>query len=269
MTRGIVLFAHNNEVTDYYQMAVATAKRIHRFLDLPVTIITDEETIASTKASVESVFDKTILIEPDKDNQINKKKWYNKGRYQIYDLTPYDDTIVLDTDYMVNSTALLRVFEQPGDIQCYRDSKYMFGLEMETEQISPVSFGCYWATVIRFKKTPKVADVFEMLKRVQHNYDYYAELHQFLGVTYRNDYALTFAMRTINGHIENPQDFITGSLIHIGKLVKVTRVDDTTYDLQATRKNSSGKEKTHRIRVKDFDFHMLNKENFMELVENE
>jgi hypothetical protein len=76
-------------------------------------------------------------------------------------------------------------------------------------------------------------------------------------------------MRVVNGHLEDPTEFIPGSLIHTSKDTVVTRVDDTTYDITLTRKNSAGKPKTHKIRVKDFDFHMLNKENYMELVENE
>lgn len=269
MTRGIVLFAHNNETHDYYKMAVAVAKRAKRFLDLPTTIITDEESLASTQTSVEDVFDKTILIEPDKNNAIRKKKWYNKGRYQVYELTPYDDTIVLDTDYMINSTTLLDVFEQPGDIQCYSNAKYLFNMEAPNELISTQSFSTYWATVIRFKKSDKAQDMFAMLKMIQTNYDYYSELHNFMSATYRNDYALTIALRTVNGHLENKQDFIKGSLVHAGSDTKVERVDDITYDIQTTRKSNGGKLKTHKIRVTGFDFHMLNKENYLELIDGE
>ena len=266
MTRGIVLFAHNNETHDYYKMAVAVAKRAKRFLNLPTTIITDEESLASTKTSVEGVFDKTILIEPDKNNTIRKKKWYNKGRYQVFTLTPYEDTIVLDTDYLINSTHLLDVFDQPGDFQCIKRANYFFDLNDRSEEISESSFQTYWATVIRFKKTKRVALIFDTLRRVQKDYEYYAELFQFFSHTYRNDYALTFALRIVNGGMERPEDFINGRLIHVSSAFTVTKIADTKYEIYAQVATRTQQKRFHKMRVCDFDFHMLNKENYLEVI---
>ena len=36
--------------------------------------------------------------------------WYNCGRYLAYNLSPYDETLLLDTDYIVNSNKLLKTF---------------------------------------------------------------------------------------------------------------------------------------------------------------
>ena len=41
MTRGVLIFAFNNEHTDYVRMAAWCAKRIHRHLDLPVSVVTN------------------------------------------------------------------------------------------------------------------------------------------------------------------------------------------------------------------------------------
>ena len=38
MSKGALLFAFNSPKYNYYEMAVATAKRINHFLNLPVTI---------------------------------------------------------------------------------------------------------------------------------------------------------------------------------------------------------------------------------------
>ena len=45
MSKGALLFAFNSPKYNYYEMAVATAKRINHFLDLPVTVITDDNSI--------------------------------------------------------------------------------------------------------------------------------------------------------------------------------------------------------------------------------
>ena len=259
MSRGAILFAYNNEKTDYYRMAVYTAKRINRFLELPVTIITNEESITVPDYK----FDNTIIVEADKSNSRSKSTWINKGRYQVYDLTPYDETLVLDTDYMINSNKLLNTFDQPSDFVCYQDSKFL-SEGQANEMMSPQSLSIYWATVMRFGKSDRVRDIFRMIEMVQNNYEHYANLHKFLPYMYRNDYALTIALRTVNGQVDNRQDAIIGRLNHAGKKVTVERVTDTEYKIISELEINKRKRQQY-IKVKDYDFHMLDKNNFMEL----
>jgi len=263
MSKGIVLFAHNNGETDYYRMAVYTAKRANRFLDLPVTVITDSDTLSMSDTEG-YLFDNTIVIEADRSNSRKKTTWINKGRYQVYELTPYDETLVLDTDYMINSRRLLDTFEQPSDFVCYQDSKYL--LEYATnEMISDQSLSTYWATVMRFTKTNRVRDIFKMIEMVQNNYEHYSNLHKFIPYQYRNDYALTIALRTVNGHIDNKRDSIPGKLNHTGTNLIVERIDDTIYHIKSEN-IMNGRVRRQYIQLTDFDFHMINKENFMELM---
>jgi len=65
MTRGVLLFAFNNDKVDYYSMAVATAKRANKFLNLPVTVVTDKTTDLS-KYTYQ--FDNVIIVEADRNN---------------------------------------------------------------------------------------------------------------------------------------------------------------------------------------------------------
>jgi hypothetical protein len=81
---------------------------------------------------------------------------------------------------------------------------------------------------------------------------------------YRNDYALTIALRTVNGQIDNKQDAITGRLIHAGSNLTLERIDDTTYNVKSEI-TANGKTRQQYIKIKDYDFHMLDKENFMEI----
>jgi hypothetical protein len=43
MTTGALIFAFNNEQTDYLSMAAWSAKNIHRHLGIPVAVVTDYE----------------------------------------------------------------------------------------------------------------------------------------------------------------------------------------------------------------------------------
>lgn len=258
MTRGVVLFAHNNGKDDYYGMAVATAKRINFFLDLPVTVITDTNSIKQIKYT----FDQTIIIEPDTTNQRKKASWYNKGRYKIYELTPYSDTIILDTDYLVNSTTLLDAYKLDTDFVCHDKIKWLMG-GSDQEYFYRNFISTLWATVIRFKKTSRAKQIFDMMGAVQENYDHYTNIYRFSGGTFRNDYALTIALKTVNGHYSNPGDYFPWKLLHVPLDIKVYRDTLTSYTFVSVDKKN---EKTYYLKVKDTDFHMLNKSNFMELV---
>jgi len=122
MTRGIILFAFNSIKYNYYEMAEFTAKRVNHFLGLPVTLVTDEESLP-TKTTY--VWDKVITVTPNKDNFRTWGQWINKGRYQAYELSPYDETILLDVDYVVNSDKLLKTFEVYDDFCCHNTTKFL------------------------------------------------------------------------------------------------------------------------------------------------
>jgi hypothetical protein len=113
MSRGVLLFAFNSDTVDYFKMAVATAKRANQYLNLPVSVVTDESTDLS---QYDYKFDNIIIQVPNKDNRtIENNVWINKGRYSAYELSPYDETLVLDTDYLINSDTLLKPFELYDD----------------------------------------------------------------------------------------------------------------------------------------------------------
>lgn len=264
MSRGAILFAFNSDKFDYYKMAVATAKRINHFLNLPVTIITDEKSNKS-----DSVFDLTILEEPDRDNFRDWGQWINKDRYRAYELSPYDETLLLDTDYMVNSKKLLSVFDYYDDFCCHNKTSFLMVPNAAQEVLSVHSFETLWATVVFFKKTQRVKHIFECLEMIQKNFQHYSNLHGFVAGTYRNDYALTLALRIANGHIDNPQDFIPWNLVHVGKNIHIYSDYDTGLNTEYTVLYDNwqrGKIRKDYITINDFDFHVMNKENFLELI---
>lgn len=258
MTRGVVLIAHNNEKYDYYKMATFVAKRVEQFLNLPVSIITDNNSDKQYQC-----FDKTIIIEPDNTNYRKKNLWLNKGRYKVFDLTPYDETLVLDTDYLINSRQLLKLFDYHNDFACHKNIRWLLE-DVEPEMLSPQTVPTLWATVMMFRKTTRTKQLFEMIKMVQENYEHYANIYKFLPYMYRNDYALTIALKTVNGHFEVNSDYINHKLLHISSNVTVHRINDTEYILMTVDQKTK---KSKYLTIKDIDFHMINKSNYMELFE--
>lgn len=261
MTRGVVLFAHNSDTTDYFSMANYTAGRIKRYLGLPSTVITDTNSITVSNHE----FDKVITTTPDLTNFRKKSVWINKGRYAAYQHSPYDETILLDSDYMVNSQTLLKTFDLPTDFACHRRTRYVFE-NLKGERLSPAGIQSLWATVVMFRRTSRVEQIFSLMKMIQENYQHYSDLYRFLPFMFRNDYALTIALNTVNGHIERSEDYIPWTLHHVGIKVKVSRLADAQYKLSREEKILD-KPKTMYIYFKDQDFHLLHKDNFMELMQ--
>jgi hypothetical protein len=260
-SRGVVLFAHNNGETDYLGMARATAQRAARFLDLPVTLITDSQ---SAQGADLAVFDKVITTEPSRDNRRKRQVWINRGRHQAYELSPYDQTLLLDVDYMINSQSLLSLFELPTDIAAYDRVRFLCE-DLGDEKLNRHTAPIYWATCVRFDRSQRVEQVFNMMNMVENNYEHYSNLYGFQPYTFRNDYALTIALRTVSGHLGTEQHSIPGTLLHVGNKVQVHRNTDTEYVLlfedQVNRQVRS-----RYITVRDQDFHMLGKYNFQQLV---
>lgn len=254
MTKGVVFVAHNNGIVNYYEMAAYAAQRVKQYLDLPVTVITDVDSLRQTK----NTFSNTILVEPNTHNSRHKNVWINKNRYRVYDLSPYDETLVLDTDYVVNSNKLLQLFNQNHDFKVHNSVRWLM-MNNVVEYIGTSKIPTCWATVMFFRKSSRVQQIFDMMEMIQNNYEHYAQIYGFLPNTYRNDYALTIAMKTVNGHLENKQDYIPWSLIHIDKKVNVKQEFQHTV-LSKTENNIKW-----YLRIKDIDFHMLSKTNFLEL----
>jgi hypothetical protein len=99
MTRGVLLFAFNNDKVDYYSMAVATAKRANKFLNLPVTVVTDKTTDLS-KYTYQ--FDNVIIVEDFltkdylhylqkqfDDKQFESKNFIFRADYKLHEFTTY------------------------------------------------------------------------------------------------------------------------------------------------------------------------------------
>ena len=76
-------------------MAVATAKRINHFLGLPVTLVTDNESLPEKQTYT---FDQVVIAPADTSNNRDNVVWLNKGRFRAYDFSPYDETVILDSD---------------------------------------------------------------------------------------------------------------------------------------------------------------------------
>jgi hypothetical protein len=137
------------------------------------------------------------------------------------------------------------------------------------EVLSAYSFKTLWATAVTFKKTKRSELIFQSLEMIQKNFEHYAQLHGFISVTFRNDYGLTLATRIVNGHTTPIEDVIPWNLLHVGKNTTIYKNSDDEFGTEYTvmfDNWNKGKIRKEYITIKDTDFHVMNKENFLELI---
>jgi hypothetical protein len=95
MTKGIVVLAQNNETDNYVEQSALLAMSLRHHNDVPISLITNDQ----VPEEYVSLFDKIIPI-PFGDSA-EDSEWKVENRWKIYHASPYDETIVMDTDMLV------------------------------------------------------------------------------------------------------------------------------------------------------------------------
>jgi hypothetical protein len=246
-SKGVVVFAFNTDQVDYVKIADQTSRLIKRHLKLPVTIITDPAAdpkfaydrvirIASTEGNTRTLHGKTM-------------EWRNFGRYTAYELSPYDQTILLDTDYMVLDNSLLKLFAGDMDYQLMHAS-HNPDRTIDTS-MGPMSLDFVWATVVVFRKSSYTEQFFNLVGRIQQNYGYYKNLFNASG-NYRNDYAFAMANIIQNGYTANTEHGIPWSMLTIENIIADIELKDNFLVVKEdTRAHVIARQNMH-IMDKDF-----------------
>ena len=96
--RGFITIAQNSGDIDYLRMAYALALSLKRSQSsVPfLTVVVDSETEVPEK--YKKVFDEVVVIEED---LAEEETWKINNKWQLYNLTPYEHTILLDSDMLV------------------------------------------------------------------------------------------------------------------------------------------------------------------------
>lgn len=133
-------------------------------------------------------------------------RYYNINRINAFELTPFDQTVLIDTDYLMLDNTMDLVWDNDEDVMCNRKTVSLdhtvnsFGFD---NRFNDLSIPLYWATAIYFKKTERSKSLFELINFVKENYEYYGYLYSFQPCGYfRNDYALSIAIHMSNNMME-------------------------------------------------------------------
>lgn len=258
MSKGLLVHAFNNEQVNYVKQAVSLAERARKYLNLPVSIITD--------CDVPDVFDKVIKITKqgytqkvyNNGTQAQQLTFKNNSRVLSYDLTPYDQTLMLDTDIIICDDTFKQCFVQQNDLLLYKDAYDLAQTRDYKEflKISETSVDFYWATCVYFTKCKSNNIFFELLKHIEENWQHYRMAYQILNQTYRNDFAFSIAIHIMNNHkLGSFVKPMPGKLFYTTDKDLLLDINETELTFLLEDKNS----KYFPMKTKDITVHSMNK----------
>lgn len=276
MNNGILIYAHNNRTVDYALMSIISGGLAKKHLSVPASLVTDASTIEWMKQSstfdlANSVFENIIILpKPETDNRRflhdgrtgTMVPFVNTNRYSAWEATPYERTLLIDSDFFILSDNLnkywavddsVMIGESINDIY---DQKRLGYLDFH---ISETGIKLYWATTVMFTKNTEAKLFFDTVNYVKENYDYYADVFRFDNRQFRNDIAFSIAKHLLDGFEEKATGRLPPVLSTLGK--------DILYEVEKNKFKFLIDYKLDNnycaASISDIDIHIMNKQSIV------
>ena len=266
MTTGALIFAFDNESTDYVAMASWSARNIRRWLNIPTAVVTDAQPQDPRLRGVDQI----ISAVPESggtrwfEDYAATVTWHNAGRTEAYRLTPWDCTLVLDADYVVASDQLKILLNSNQEFLAHASAyditgtNNFAGLNEYGEYNMPMS----WATVMMFRKSTHAQLIFDCMAMIRANWRHYKDLYRIVSSTYRNDHALSIALNIVNGQTLE-YNSIPWALASITPEHTVTRTSKDCYRIDYVDQDKRPRWTT----IHHQDFHAMGKSHLEKIIE--
>lgn len=215
------MFAHNNDLFDYGTMAYAAALSAGHHIDVPISLVTDEQTwktLLCDYPRAEEYFENPILIEHQNthqrhfalaDGSMRKAKYHNTSRLDAYELSPFDETLLIDTDVLIQDTSLQLVWGSSAYVMMNHEiSELILATDNTQIKLSDKSLTTFWATICYFRKCKVTEDFFALSKYVEEHYEYYGALYGFPTSLVRVDYIMTIAAHIMSGYVHGAKSIV-------------------------------------------------------------
>lgn len=278
MKKGALIFAHNNREIDYALMSIISGGLAKKYLNIPVTLVTDRTTKAWMKESgiykkAEEVFESILEVEkPETDNRRrlydgvdhnNVVPFCNYNRSSVWELTPYDRTLLLDSDYLIMSDRLSEYWNADSDVLISSSINDIYDqkrLGYHDKYVSDTGVHLYWATTLMFTKNQESKSFFDMVDFIKENYQYYGDLFRFSTQQYRNDISFSVAKHILSGFEKDVGHNLPPVLTTLDKDI-LHSVDDAgklTFLISPNLNNSYC-----AASIKNTDVHIMNKKSIV------
>ena len=218
---GICMFAYNNEKMDYIKFAHIAAAYVKRNMKNNKTcLITDNGSYGYLKDSIptefhESCFDHVVI--QDVEHSANPRRHFdspwtefstqfsNSNKHDVINLTPFEKTMLIDTDYFVMNDFYDHIFETNVPIAMHKYARYMEHQPpyLNEQTLNEAGIHHWWSTVVYFDQSEESRIFFDTWEHVKDNWDYYHLLYQFPPGLFRTDFCVSIANHVMNGFNEN------------------------------------------------------------------
>lgn len=239
MSRGAVILARDSGDISYTGMAQWSAERIQRHLGIPTTIIKDQSEANGAR-----------------EMGSGQMTWYNLDRFRAWELSPYDETLLLDADYVVSSDRLASLFGSYEDMLAMR---YAYDVTARRDYTDLNWFGRHrmpsaWATVIYFRRTRVTEMIFHMIQMIQQHWPHYKDIYGITERRFRNDYALAMALNVVHGHLGH-WPAIPWHMANADLDCDIQQIDEDDFEIRF----HDSRERPRRVMVREQDIHVMNK----------
>ena len=217
-TKGYLLHAFGYKDLDYTKLAVCCALSIKTHLIYNnITLVTDDPTYtwlfkSFDESLIRQLFDHIIIA---KEKYVSEKRthydtpWHNfdipfnnHNRALSYKYSPYDETILMDVDYIVMNNELDEVWNTPDDLlmncKAIDLQTKVFG-SIDDQRLGSYGIDIFNATLVYFKKTDFSKTFFDLITYIKEEYDFFQFLYGFKKGIYRNDFSYSIAVHIMSG----------------------------------------------------------------------
>lgn len=289
MTQGVLIYAFNNELIDYVSIAKEAARRVKIFLKKPVVLVTDSSTWAKTVDSESKFFDQIIDVWENEslkpiaeilnvknirrygDGSMAQRKtnFKNGLRTKTYELSPFDETLVIDCDYFIANDYLKYCWDQPQNFLIYQRGVDLSGWRdtSEFDKISDYTIDFYWATVFFFRKSNETKIFFDLIDHIRTNWEYYKLAYQFSSKMFRNDHTFSIAIHIMNGYTKsNWAGELPGRLLYTIDKDLLIKMTDDKFTFLLEKEDYQGEYTLQK--TSDVSVHIMNKFSLLRIIKD-
>lgn len=275
MTKGILIFAHNNKSVDYAKLALVSGFLAKKHLEVPISLVTDKHTLSWIEESklenkVAAVFDQVIDVPPPvtdntrylyDGNHKSLVPFSNVNRCSVYDVTPYDKTLLIDSDFLIFSETLNNYWDICSDVliaESVNDAVNQDRLGHLDHHISDTGIRMRWATTVMFEKNEKSRRFFNLVDYIKNEYEMFADLFRFNPLQYRNDISFSIAKHIMDGYTESDGYYLPQLLTALDRdiLVDIKNNNELLFLFDDKNENFAGK-------IAGRDIHVMNKQSLI------
>jgi hypothetical protein len=217
--QGVCFFVYNNNQLDYVELLMLAARYVKEYLKLPVCMITDDGTYnwmleTQSESDIDAYIDYIKITQDQfKDNPRTHKdspwaeftaQFQNSNKHKIWEYSPFEQTLLMDTDYIVKNDFLLHSFNKTG-VSMYNNALSARNDTPHNNEVLlyPSGIKMWWSTVVYFDRSNVSKMFFDLWNHVADNYEFYQFLYNFPGGLFRTDYCVSIAVHILNGMEES------------------------------------------------------------------